>query len=230
MIERSETNALYGWHTVLRTGRTKFGKCRPRPGGKEYFRGRPILCEQGLHFAPPGDAILHYLYGPILRRVRCYGKWVFYDDKCVAQHRDELWRVNIIKEVIKLYIIIHGNRLERLLKKMKTQKKHEAALKNINNIHELFSSGIETLSAVRDTFGNVGYYHTPKGALLVALNITLAARELRAIDSYYFYPFIRDVILPYVNTTPPSIEEFLLGFDPRKKDGDKSKWDIRILK
>ena len=59
----------------------------PAIGHKLVFKGKPILCEQGLHFSlHPFDA-LQYAPGPLLHKVHYGGKVVMGEDKGVSTER-----------------------------------------------------------------------------------------------------------------------------------------------
>lgn len=234
-MKRSKTDPMYGWHTVKRSGCTRYGKCRPQPGGKEWFRRSPQICYRGLHFATNTEQVIrNYLYGPILRRVICYGEIVQDGKKFAAQHRDELWRVNVLTEVRNLYIKIHGKRLERLLNTMRKQKSYAPWLKNINNMHELCLSSKQNLIGITSSLSRCQVANvTDRGYLYTLLHLTLAALENRCLDGSYIHRIMSDCIFPYITNSfglNPRMEQFLLSLDPRKKDGDKSEWKIRVLK
>ena len=59
----------------------------PAIGHKLVFKGKPILCKQGLHFSlHPFDA-LQYAPGPLLHKVHYGGKVVMGEDKGVSTER-----------------------------------------------------------------------------------------------------------------------------------------------
>ena len=63
------------------------GTLLPAIGHKLVFKGKPILCEQGLHFSlHPFDA-LQYAPGPLLHKVHYGGTVVMGDDKGVCTER-----------------------------------------------------------------------------------------------------------------------------------------------
>lgn len=75
----------HAWHFTGPTLRD--GSPIPAIGKKLVFQGKPILCEQGLHFSlHPFDA-LQYAPGPLLHRVLVGGIVVHGEDKGVCTER-----------------------------------------------------------------------------------------------------------------------------------------------
>jgi hypothetical protein len=81
-----------GWHFTGKTLRD--GRPVPKDGELLKFDGRPILCEQGLHFSVhPFDA-LQYAPGATLCLVECSGVVVMGDDKGVCTERAIITRMD----------------------------------------------------------------------------------------------------------------------------------------
>jgi hypothetical protein len=84
---------IYGWHFLRNNGTTR-GATSPESGGLEVWDKELIMDAQGLHMSrQPIDALDHAESG-IVRRVYAYGDIVEGDNKLVASHRKEVWRID----------------------------------------------------------------------------------------------------------------------------------------